>query len=97
MAEYIEREALLKYPIRANRCDKENANEHFIYGIESVMEYAESLPAADVVEVVRCNDCKSFGIYQCSGNGYCTHDKGLIDTEPDDFCSYGERRDTDGF
>ena len=52
MAEYIEREAVLKYPIRTNHCDKENANEHFIYGIESVMEYAESLPAADVVEVV---------------------------------------------
>lgn len=51
MAEYIEREALRAFPIRANHCDKEHANEHFIYGIETVLEYAENLPAADVAPV----------------------------------------------
>ena len=51
MKEYIERAAVLSYPIRADHCDKKNANEHFIFGIESVMEYVENLPAADVVEV----------------------------------------------
>ena len=48
---YIEREAILSYPIRADHCDKKHANEHFIFGIESVMEFAENLPAADVAEV----------------------------------------------
>lgn len=52
MAEYIEREALRAFPIRENHCDREHANEHFICGIESVMEYAEGLPAADVAPVV---------------------------------------------
>lgn len=52
MAEYINREALLDFPIRANKCDKEHANEHFINGIESVLEYAENLPTADVAPVV---------------------------------------------
>lgn len=52
MAEYIEREAIMKFPIRKGRCDKEHANEHFIFGIESVMEYVENLPAADVAPVV---------------------------------------------
>lgn len=42
--------------------------------------------------VVRCKDCESFGVYQCSGNGYCRHAKGLIDPNPEDFCSYGEKR-----
>ena len=51
MAEYIEREALLKYPIRIDHYDKEHGNKDFVLGIESVMEYAEALPAADVVEV----------------------------------------------
>lgn len=52
MAEYIEREAIMKFPIRKDHCDKEHANEHFIFGIESVLEYVEYLPAADVAPVV---------------------------------------------
>lgn len=55
MAEYIELETLMKFPIRRDHCDKEHANEHFINGIETVMEYAENLPAADV-EPVRHGD-----------------------------------------
>lgn len=51
MAEYIEREELMKFPIRRDHCDKEHANEHFINGIETVLEYAENLPAADVEPV----------------------------------------------
>lgn len=52
MAEYIEREELMKFPIRRNHYDKEHGNEHFIYGIETVLEYAENIPAADVAPVV---------------------------------------------
>lgn len=52
MAEYIEREAIMEFPIRKDRCDKEHANEHFIFGIESVLEYVENLPSADVAPVV---------------------------------------------
>ena len=50
MKEYIEREALMKFPIRIDHYDKVNGNEHFVLGIESVLEYAENIPAADVVE-----------------------------------------------
>lgn len=52
MAEYIERGALMQFPIRRDHYDRENGNEHFINGIESVLEYAENLPAADVAPVV---------------------------------------------
>lgn len=52
MAEYINREAIMKFPIRKDHCDKEHANGHFINGIESVLEYVENLPAADVAPVV---------------------------------------------
>lgn len=51
MKEYIEREAVLRFPIRKDHCDKEHANKHFIFGVESVMEYVENLPAAEVAEV----------------------------------------------
>lgn len=48
----IDADKLQQFPIRANRCDKEHANKHFINGIESVMEYAELLPTVDAVPVV---------------------------------------------
>ena len=51
MAESLNREAIMKFPIRKDRCDKEHANEHFINGIESVLEYVENLPAVDVAPV----------------------------------------------
>lgn len=61
MAEYLEREAIMKFPIREDQCDKEHANEHFIFGIESVLEYVENLPAADVAPVVhgRWIECRA--------------------------------------
>lgn len=46
------------------------------------------MPAADVVEIVRCKDCR----YYCINDDICAiaeaHDFNL-----DDFCSYGERRE----
>lgn len=86
MAEYIGRGALMQFPIRRDHYDRENGNEHFINGIESVLEYAENLPAADVAPVVRCKDCKhEFG-------GSCII-CGFQKRKPDDFCSYGERKE----
>ena len=69
MAEYIERGALMQFPIRRNHYDRKNGNKHFINGIESVLEYAENLPAADVAPVVHgrwimVDD--SCGKYACS-------------------------------
>lgn len=92
---YIEREAILSYPIRADHCDKKNANEHFIFGIESVMEFVENLPAADVAEVrhgrweeasdgdgVVCSEC---------GTDFCTM---IHETEKFRFCpNCGARMD----
>ena len=52
MAKYIKLEELMRFPIRRNHYDKEHGSKDFIYGIETVLEYAESLPAADVAPVV---------------------------------------------
>lgn len=84
----IDGDKLQEFPIRANRCDKEHANEHFINGIETVLEYAEQLPTVDAVSVTRCKTCRS---YNRPKTGWCeVH----LDCEhPDDFCSYGERKD----
>lgn len=90
MAEYIERAAIMEFPIRKDHCDKERANEHFIFGIESVLEYVLNLPAADVVPVVHCRHRRS---YNKPRLGWCSVH---LDREgPDDFCGYGVRMDGD--
>ena len=72
MGDYIERTAILKFPIRKNHCDKEHANEHFINGIETVLEYAENLPAADAAPVVHgrwegsTDDWLGTDVYTCT-------------------------------
>lgn len=83
MAEYIEMEALMKFPIRSDHCDKEHANEHFLNGIETVLEYAAQLPTVDAEVVVRCKDCRKFKTYACR----------MVASGYDDFCSYGERKE----
>ena len=52
MAKYINLEDLMKFPIRQNHYDKEHGSKDFIYGIETVLEYAENLPTAAVAPVV---------------------------------------------
>lgn len=41
---YIKLEDLQKFPIRKDHYDKEHGSEDFIFGVESVLEYAEYLP-----------------------------------------------------
>lgn len=73
MAEYIEREAIMKFPIRKDRCDKAHANEHFIFGIESVLEYVKNLPAADVAPVVHGRWTHLGGDEWCCSARLCHH------------------------
>lgn len=68
--EYIEREAVKGFPLRINNYDQNNGSLDFILGIESVIEYIEELPAADVVKVKHgywhlLNNCANEGVY-CS-------------------------------
>ncbi len=81
--EYIEREALLK-----RLCDNDPANmEDYYYNA------IKEAPAADVVEVVRCKDCKKY--FRVIGRDDrevwgCRHIG--ITVKQNDFCSYGERK-----
>ena len=51
-------------------------------------------PTVDAVEVVRCRECK-----HCDPeNHHCDHHMGTaapLRRKPDDFCSYGERKEGD--
>ena len=47
----IDADELNKFPIRLNHYDKEHGNEHYVFGIEAVLEYAEYLPPVAAVPV----------------------------------------------
>lgn len=83
MKEYIER----KEAIRMIRNDLPNVvNYHRMDAIECL----ELMPAADVVEVVRCKDCTYCdGQEDLCGNIYCRLHDGRFDK--DGYCSYGKR------
>lgn len=49
---------------------------------------------ADFVEVVRCKDCKYYEIHKPSVTLNCERNGRVIPMMPNDFCSYGERKDT---
>lgn len=55
-----------------------------------------NIPAADVIEVVRCEECNFFNMYALNGNGFCVRQDGLHNPYPKDFCSHAERRVTNG-
>lgn len=53
--------------------------------LRSMLKYYEN---SDLVDVVRCKDCKYFSDFQhCGVLGFC---------EPNEYCSRGERRKEDG-
>ena len=109
MAEYIDREALLL----SIRDDREINGKNFAM----VKRHIESIPTADVVEVVRCHDCihavpleRNCELNTClfmhcnlwSGDEtknvwhkYKRFYKDYSLVEHDDFCSYGERNETE--
>ena len=76
--EYIERKALIRDLID---------NRSFYPAV--VKSAIESATVVDVIEVVRCCECKHY----CTG--YCVRDVGgrtnMLRMNRDDFCSYGER------
>lgn len=95
MAEYIEREALIKY-IEGDLSLCDNAlseNAPITYGcklgLRAALGYAQAIAAADVVEVVRCKDCKHWNNGYCCGVPLVGDDASYVATEETDYCSYG--------
>lgn len=101
MAEYIDREALRKVLENWRDAHADVDDEQGCGLLEDVIWEVDAQPAADVAPVVRCKDCKHYRNYP---NGLCylhtepkTNARGYsgdaVCVEPDDFCSYGEKKD----
>jgi hypothetical protein len=66
------------------------------YGInaKAIKVAIDNQPTADVVEVVRCKDCCWCIVTSPPyAAAYCIKGMRSIIVEPDDFCSYGERKE----
>ena len=82
MSDYIKREDAIKELKRAHKKVLGYAEEKTLTLAEEIID---DMPSADVVEVVRCKDCKWW-----DGNDCKARDIDVVDV--DDFCSYGERK-----
>lgn len=92
MAEYIDKNATVGILEAMSR----NADcECIKKRLEKAAKRVSAIPAADVAPVVRCKDCKDYDMGVClkiysDGN---VHPEAWQSRKPDDFCSYGERKD----
>ena len=82
----IDADALISY---IDECSQESRFRVY-YGYAK--SFIDDAPTIDAVSVVRCRECK-----HCDPeNGHCDHPMGTaapLKRKPDDFCSYGERKE----
>lgn len=95
--EYIERGALLNdieeiRPLNWTDTEAEITEQADFDWFENLVK---SQPIADVVEVVRCKDCKFFKT-DTFGQKICIRQFNTIKMNDNDFCSYGEKKCGDG-
>ena len=78
---------------KAIRCETFNLYDAPVFLKAVGTKEIDKAPTIDAVKVVRCRDCKHYEIHKpkvlenCERNGY------IIPMKPDDFCSYGERKE----
>ena len=87
MSEYIDKDKLLN----AIECiDISNCTDVDDIFIE-IERTIDEQPTADVVEIVRCKDCKNYdNQFSVDNCGWC--DEFNCGTSDERFCSYGERK-----
>lgn len=61
-------------------------------GVPDLLKWLEAQPTADVVEVVRCKDCKHSHFIKSCSKYECQKGFGALKFS-NDFCSYGRRKD----
>ena len=93
MARYIDADILTEAMKYYHGHTNKDSGEHYAYGV--VLKEIDRTPTADVVEVVRCRDCKHATFYRCKNDPCynsinCEYQIGIGDE--DFFCSCGERR-----
>lgn len=88
MSDYIDRQVALD-ALGVTKNATKYGGDHSGYDTRMLYEIHDALtgiPAADVVPVVRCDDCEYYG-----SRRWCELHSSIFDDNA--FCSYGERRE----
>ena len=102
MPEYIGRAAFRKQLIDRQITTAFFNNEQR-HEIGCIVKMLDNAPAADVVEVVRCRECKhsydGVANLMCGRNGQNRNGMRLggVPVKEEHFCSYGERKDNETY
>ncbi len=91
---YIERAEAIELLCKLSREPHyQHEGEDYYVGIAEASGEIYSMPAADVVEVVRCKDCRISENSMFGENWrFCKNNQ--QSHKVDHFCGYGERKDT---
>lgn len=90
MKEYIEKEAFKQHLRELKKQVNEIMPGQSVISGTTLSELIDRFPAADVVEVVRCKDCR----YLTYSDMYGECGKALLGVvTPNDYCSHGERKE----
>lgn len=93
MTDYISREAAIlviqRYGVGCIDADDFTPEQAERFTISSL----KAIPAADVVEVVRCKDCKYY--FKDDGYEMCENSEGYDWTTEDGFCAWAVKREAD--
>ena len=74
------------------RCSKDILPAAYCAGWNGLIGLIEKAPTIDAVPVVRCRECKWW--QEDDDIGHCDNPDGLDNyAKPEDFCSYGERKE----
>lgn len=102
MSEYIARDAAIAIIEEKQKelCPVGRYSRHYVYGTDrerfdawqEVIDALEASTAADAEKVVRCKGCKYVEFIEGGDSFHCKKHFDLP-VLPDDFCSYGERRE----
>ena len=92
MVDYINRDALLQEIEQERRASKNSfPRQYFVVG--DVLTCIRTAPAADVVEVVRCKNCRYYPTTKVNEKGFLICPASSMEITEADYCSYGERMD----
>lgn len=99
--EYLDRGSLVARMKYYKEHTTEESGEHYAYTV--ALREIRNAPAADVAPVVHCKDCKYYRVStMLAPNKFCFRLKHPVEDRPigynfapDDFCSYGERKEND--
>ena len=94
MSDYIDRQVALD-ALGVTKNATKYGGDHSGYDtrmLYEIQDTIESLEPADVVQVVRCVDCRRCSYDPLFNYFWCNLTLGTRRVKPDDFCSYGEKR-----